>query len=167
MSHELPPLPPIKREPRHGYYPWWPEDGDGWVHPEDVAVARRMIPGPRIWRREGEQGDYVVIHYGPTSLRVKRTLWREVSFEGFDLGDFVEVRPRGLANEPHHGHVREMRWEEHEGIVRYQLELADGTPLEREYEAHDLKPAEPPAPREEFRREPPADLGEELTILEP
>ena len=96
--------PPLKTDPKHGYYPWWPEDGDDWVHPEDVAAARRMIPSTRIWRRDGaagRQGEYVVMHYGETRLRVRRTLWREAPYEGLDLGDWVEVRPRGLTNEPH------------------------------------------------------------------
>lgn len=172
MSHELPPqpplpsLPPLKVDPKYGYYPWWPEDGDGWVHPEDVATARSMIPSPRIWRRDGERGEYIVLHYGDTAIRVKRSLWREAPYEGIDLGDWVEVRARGMTNEPHVGQVRAVHFDEHAGVVRYWLRLADGTPLERSYEAHDFKPVEPPVIREEIRREPPSDDGEPLAILE-
>ena len=104
--------PPLKTDPKYGYFPWWPEDGDDWVHPEDVATARSMIPSPRIWRRDGERGPYVVLHYGDTTIRVKRTLWREAPYEGTDLGDWVEVRARGMTNEPHIGQVRDMHWDD-------------------------------------------------------
>ncbi|TWT99268.1 hypothetical protein Pla108_02030 [Botrimarina colliarenosi] len=163
----LPPLSPLKTDPKYGYYPWWPEDGDDWVHPGDVATARSMIPSPRVWRRDGERGGYVVLHYGDTAIRVRRTLWREAPYEGIDLGDWVEVRSRGMTNEPHVGHVRDMHWDEHAGVVRYWLTLGDDTPLERSYEAHDLKPIEPATPREEVRREPRFDGSEDLDILEP
>ncbi|MGL4514065.1 MAG: DUF6960 family protein [Lacipirellulaceae bacterium] len=152
------PLPPLKVDPKHGYYPWWPEDGDAWVHPEDVALARRTIPGPRVWRRDGvvpaESGEYVVLHYGADRLRVRRTLWREAPFEGFSIGDWVEVRPRGLKNEPHTGHVREVWWDDHEQAVRYWITTADGTALERAFEADDLKHVEPTKPAEVARLEP-------------
>lgn len=166
MPDELPPLPPIKTDPKHGYYPWWPEDGDDWVHPEDVALARSLIPSPRVWRRDGTAGDFVVMHYGDLRLRVRRTLWKEVRHEGFELGDWVEVRPRGLTNEPHTGQVREMHWDDHEGVLRYQLTLADGTPLERWFEAIDLKPIEPPEARPESHLEDTSDDEDTPGILE-
>jgi hypothetical protein len=167
------PLPPLKVDPKHGYYPWWPEDGDAWVHPEDVPLARRTIPGPRVWRRDGvappagatggAEGEYVVLHYGAERLRVRRTLWREAPFEGFSIDDWVEVRPRGLKNEPHTGRVREVLWDDHEQAVRYQITTADGTPLERSFEAADLKHVEPTKLQELARLEPSgSDSGLEL-----
>ena len=48
MDEPLPPLPPLKTDPKYGHYPWWPEDGDQWVHPEDIELARSMIPSPRV-----------------------------------------------------------------------------------------------------------------------
>lgn len=153
MPDDAPSLLPLKTDPKHGYFPWWPEDGDDWVHPEDVATARSMIPSPRIWRRDGEvptpggdgstSASYVVMHYGETRLRVKRTLWCEAPYEGLDLGDWVEVRTRGLTNEPHTGTVRDRHWDEHAGVVRYLLTRANGTLLDRSYEAIDLKHIEP------------------------
>ena len=57
----------MKVDPKYGYYPWWPEDGNDWVHPEDVELARQMIPSPRVFRRDGEQGPFVILHYGDRS----------------------------------------------------------------------------------------------------
>lgn len=176
MPEDLPPLPPIKTDPKYGYFPWWPEDGDAWVHPEDVATARSMIPSPRIWRRDGTVDgiadgagdaavDFVVMHYGDVRLRVRRTLWREINAPDYDLGDWVEVRTRGMTNEPHTGQVRELHWDDRAGVVRYCLALADGTVLERSYQADDLKPVEPPAHEPEVRREPMPDDGDDLGLL--
>ena len=64
-------VPPLKTDPKYGYFPWWPEDGDGWVHPEDVAAARTMIPSHRVFRRDGSEGDYLLLHYGDVTLRVR------------------------------------------------------------------------------------------------
>ena len=138
-------LPDLKTDPKYGHYPWWPEDGDGWLHPEDVAAARGMIPGPRIFRRDGEQGPLVVLHYGAVRLRVMRTLWQEVAWEGFDLGDWVEVLPRGMQNTPRTGTVREMHWDSHARAIRYFIDEA-GQPIATAYEAADLKRVDPTPP---------------------
>ena len=151
------PLPPLKTDPKHGYYPWWPEDGDDWVHPEDVERARALIPSPRIWRRDGESGDYLLLYYGDERLRVRRTLWREAPFEGFEVGDQVEVLPHGMKNEACTGVVRDVHWDDHECGVRYWVAAADGSVLERPLEARDLKHVEAPQPQEQARLEPSGD----------
>ena len=145
--------PELKTDPKYGHYPWWPEDGDDWVHPDDVAMARRLIPGPRIFRRDGRAGDYDLLHYGELTLRVKRALWQAVEYEGLDLGMWVEVLTRGMTNQPHTGTIREMHWDPHSRGVRYQLEVA-GAPVPNYYAAEDLRAIEPPTPREEIVIEP-------------
>ena len=102
----------LNDEPRYGYYPWWPENGNDWVYPEDVQLARQLIPSTRVFRRAGEQGPFVVLHYGDVKLRVLRTLWQEVKIEGFEMGDWVEVLSRCGHNEPRTGTIREMVWNE-------------------------------------------------------
>lgn len=135
--------PPLKSDPKYGYFPWWPEDGDGWVHPEDVAVARSMIPSNRVFRRDGTSRDYVVMHYGELRLRVLRTLWQEVELEGLELGDWVEVVSRGMLNEPRVGVIREMLWDDRSGALRYQI-TEGGQPVEQLYAREDLRPVDPP-----------------------
>src|SRR3954451_2252478 len=115
-------LPPLKTDPKYGVYPWWPEDGDEWLHPEDIALARQLIPSPRVFRRDGEQGPFVLLHYGPLRLRVKRTLWQEVPHEGFDMGDWVEVLSRGMLNTPRTGVIREMHWDAASRAIQYFLD---------------------------------------------
>jgi hypothetical protein len=134
---------PLKINPKYGYFPWWPEDGDGWVHPEDVAIARRMIPSGRVFRRDGESRDYVVMHYGPVRLRMLRTLWQEVEPEGFEIGDWVEVLSRGMLNQPRTGVIREVLWDERARALRYQI-MDNGVPIEQRYSREDLQHVDPP-----------------------
>lgn len=132
----------MKIEPRYGYYPWWPEDGDEWLHPEDVEQAREMIPSTRVFRREGEQGQFVNLFYGDVRLRVKRTLWQEVSGEGFEIGDWVEVMSRGKRNTPRTGIIREMMWNTTERRMQYRISKND-KPIPNDYFTDDLREVEP------------------------
>jgi len=141
-------LKPLKTDPKYGFYPWWPEDGDDWVHPEDVAAARDLIPSPRVWRRDGEHGAYGVLHYGELKLRVKPTLWQEVPSEGFEIGDWVEVLSRGQVNTPRTGPIREIHWEPRVRALRYLIE-ENGQPVPKAYAAEDLRHVDPtPRPGE-------------------
>jgi hypothetical protein len=134
--------PPLKTDPKYGYFPWWPEDGNAWVHPEDVELARKLIPSDRVFRRDGTEGDYLLLHYGDLTLRVRRTLWQEVPPEGYELGDWVEVRSRGMRNEPRTGILREMLWDDWARGIRYLI-WEKGVPIERCYSRDDLRHVEP------------------------
>jgi hypothetical protein len=134
--------PPLKMDPQFGYFPWWPEDGDGWVHPEDVAVARSMIPSDRVFCRDGETGPYVVLHYGDVRLRVRRTLWQKVDAPKFGIGDWVEVLTRGQTNALRIGVIREQLWDDRANEVRYQISEA-GQPIEQQYSDADLQRVSP------------------------
>ena len=135
-------VPPLKTDPKYGYFPWWPEDGDEWVHPEDVATARSMIPSERVFRRDGASGPYLVMHYRELRLRVRRTLWQEIARPRFEIGDWVEVLTRGQTNAPRTGTIRDILWDEHAQEVRYQISEA-GRPIEQRYSDRDLQRTAP------------------------
>jgi len=137
--------PPLKTDPKYGFYPWWPEDGDEWLHPEDVQLARDFLPSPRVWRRDGQTGQFVVLHYGDLRLRVRRTLWQEVPGEGFEVGDWVEVLSRGQHNTPRTGTIRDMHWDPRSRSMRYFID-EHGLPIPKAYEAADLRHVEPTPP---------------------
>lgn len=141
-------LPPLKTEPKYGCFPWWPENGNDWVHPDDVARARAMIPSGRVFRRDGAEGGYLLMHYGETTLRVRRTLWQEVEPEGFELGDWVEVLSRGMRNEPHTGTIRDVLWDERAGCLYYLISEND-VPINDRYTRDDLQHVEPTQPLEQ------------------
>jgi hypothetical protein len=135
-------VPPLKIDPKYGYFPWWPEDGDAWIHPEDVAVARAMIPSGRVFRRDGMIASYALFRYGDSVIRVRPRLWQEVSSEGYEIGDWVEVLARGMLNAARIGRIREMVWDERTQAMQYQIS-ENGLPIERLYSRDDLRPTEP------------------------
>jgi hypothetical protein len=134
--------PPLKTDPKYGYFPRWPEDGNDWVHPEDVDVARSMIPSGRVFRRDGMSGRYAVLHYGDERLRVLPALWQEVLPEGLEIGDWVEVLSRGMLNDARTGTIREVLWDEDSRAIRYQI-VVNGQPVEQMYAREDLQKVEP------------------------
>jgi Family of unknown function (DUF6960) len=134
-------LPPLATDPKYGYFPWWPEEGAAWFHPEDVAAARDLIPSNRVFRRDGREGSFALFHYGNVTLRAKPTLWQEVAAPDFAIGELVEVRTRGLANEPHTGSIAEIMWDEHGREIVYQI-IANGQRIETSYTRGDLKRVE-------------------------
>jgi len=138
-------LHPLKTDPKYGCFPWWPEDGNDWVHPEDVAQARAMIPSGRVFRRDGTDGEFLLMHYGDITLRVRRTLWQEVEHEGFELGDWVEVLSRGLRNEPRTGVIREILWDERTNVIHYLIAEND-VPINEPLTRDDLRRVEPTTP---------------------
>jgi hypothetical protein len=106
-----------------------------------------------VFRRDGQQGDFGVLQYGSLELRVKPALWNEVSWEGFDMGDWVEVLSRGMQNTPRTGVIREMHWDGGSRSIQYFIEEA-GQPIPNAYRAEDLRHVEPPTPRGEVVVEP-------------
>jgi hypothetical protein len=133
---------PLKTDPKYGYFPHWPQDGNDWLHPEDVAIARAMIPSSRVFRRDGVVGEYFVLHYGDVTLRARPALWQEVEPEGIEIGDWVEVLSRGMLNEPRTGTIREILWDESARAIRYQISEG-GQPVDRLYAREDLQRIEP------------------------
>ena len=134
--------PPLKTDPKYGYYPRWPENGNDWVHPEDVELVRQMIPSGRVFRRDGQRGPFVVLHYGDVRLRVKPALWIEVPWEGFEIGDWVEVLSRGMQNTPRIGVIREMLWDDRAEGIAYQVQETDQLVPEF-YRCEDLRHVDP------------------------
>jgi hypothetical protein len=129
----------MRREPAYRVYPWWPEDGDAWIHPDDVRLARRLIPSTRVFRRVGREGPYLVLSYGRLRLRVKPTLRQTVRGDGLDLGDRVEVCSRMGKNRPLVATIGDMRWNARDRVIHYRLRSRNMT-LARRYTAEDLRP---------------------------
>jgi hypothetical protein len=136
------PAPPLKTDPKFGHFPWWPEDGDGWLHPDDAATAHGLIPSPRVFRRDGTSGEYVLLHYGEIRLRARPALWQEVPAPAFAIGDWVEVASRGMENTPYTGTIREILWDEDANAICYQIRVG-GQPINDRYSGDDLQRVEP------------------------
>lgn len=129
----------MRAEPPYRVYPWWPENGDAWVHPEDVRLVRRLIPSTRVFRAAGREGAYLVLTYGALRFRVKPTLRHAIPGDGYELGDQVEVCSKMGKNRALVATIRDMRWNARQGVIHYRLSRRDMT-LARYYTAADLRP---------------------------
>ncbi len=134
--------PPLKTDPKYGCFLRWPQNGNDWLHPDDVALARNLLPSDRIFRRDGRDGEFHCFHYGDVMFRARLALWQEIAHEGFDIGDWVEVLSHGMRNEPRAGIIREMLWDEDGRAVHYQISVNDA-PIPDYYTRDDLEHVEP------------------------
>jgi len=128
--------------PDCGVYLVWPNEGLGWIHPDDVAQVESWIPSTRVFRRHSFDGEYYRLQYGEQVVRVKPTMWRRVDDEGFSIGDRVEILSHFQENEPGLGIITEIRFEKSSNRILYTIESRE-LPLHRPFLATDLVPLTP------------------------
>jgi hypothetical protein len=131
---------PLKRPPQHGVYLRWPLDGDDWIHPEDVEAVKRVIPSRRIFRREDIDMEYAMISYGDLKLRVRPTMWLEVEYDGYWVGDQVEVRSQLGRRDHMIATIRDIHWDPDSGRIQYFLQSGQREPLHTPFDVEDLQP---------------------------
>ena len=131
---------PLKRPSAHGVYPWWPEPGTDWIHPDDVPLAERWIPSDRVFHRADGDDGYSVLRYGEEKIRVRPTMWLEVPSDGYEVGDLIEVKSRMGRLTPFVATILNMFWNRHAQVIEYELSEA-GCRLPRRYRADEFQPA--------------------------
>ncbi len=119
-------------------FPRWPQDDDAWIHPDDVPAVRRLIPGTRVFRRGGQEGQYFVLRYGKLRLRIHSAMHVALSGDGLNVGDLVEVCSQVGKNRPMMAMIAEMHWSARYGAIEYRLRRRAMT-LARRYTAGDLR----------------------------
>jgi hypothetical protein len=107
--------------PDYGVYLQWPNEGSGWIHPEDVAIVESLIPSDRVFLRESFDGTYYHLRYGDKRFRVLPSMWNVVRGEDFHIGDHVEIRSRNDQNMPGVGVISEMRFAQETQRIHYTV----------------------------------------------
>jgi hypothetical protein len=110
--------PPL---PDYGCFPRWPEEGQSFIHPDDVAIVTKLIPGQRVFCRESFDGTYYHFRYGKRRFRLKPCLWLPVRYEGFDVGDQVETVGTGMERELFVAEIAGMYFVSRKGCILYRL----------------------------------------------
>ena len=67
------------------------ENGQGFIHPDDVAAVSRLLPSPRVFKRTSFDGTYYHYSYGSAQFRLRPAMWLKVAGEGVEIGDQVET----------------------------------------------------------------------------
>ena len=124
--------------PQYGCFLRWPQDGQGFIHPDDVPSATRCIPSPRVLRRDLFDDVYYHYRYGRMRFRLKPCLWLQIKSDGIDIGDSVETIGIGMERELFVAEVWGMYYVSRKGCILYRLRRAD-TVVPRLYAAHQLR----------------------------
>jgi len=136
---------PVKPPTSYVIFQRWPEDGDGWIHPEDRGKTEGHIPSELVWRRDAtDDPSYpYVITYGEVKIRTKAVMAEEIADPEFEVGDLVELQQQFESEHTEVARIYEVRYSHFHQQAQYLLirgDLKSRTP----YLAKDLKPFEPP-----------------------
>ncbi|MFK8111724.1 MAG: hypothetical protein AB8B91_05965 [Rubripirellula sp.] len=110
--------PPL---PDYGCIPRWPQDGQAFIHPDDLAVASRCFPSERVFRRDRFDGEYYHYSYGEIVFRLRPSLWLKVKTDGIDIGDQVETLGVAMERELFVAEVWGMYFVRRKGCILYRL----------------------------------------------
>lgn len=93
-SSSVEPTDPISYRPDlpdWGVFFRWPAEDSGWLHPEDVQIATKLIPSSRVFRRFRWDGEFYWLKYGEVTIRTKPSMWNSIEPVDLDVGQQVEV----------------------------------------------------------------------------
>ncbi len=136
----------LKQAVKYGVCLWWSDQVPSWIHPEDIEIAKRLVPGGRIFRKEecvncdDRELGYSFMWYGDEGFRALPAIWLEIRHEGFELNDFVEIKSgfgkrfRGI------GTIRDIVWDRHRRKIEYLLTI-NGQKIDRTFHADEIQPA--------------------------
>jgi hypothetical protein len=120
---------PSNEHPRWGLYPWFPEHGEEYVHPEDVNAFRLLFPYGKAFAVLAEEDSYVVLQYGNARFRVKPDLLKPISAPANSFGEKVRVVSHG---EDVTGTVSDIQWH-FERAEPYYLLMINGKRSKKRY----------------------------------
>ena len=138
-------------KPRYGIFPWWPDDSDNWVHPDDLSIAMELVPGCQILRRASpnskiddessscENDQFVSFECGSQVFRAVPKMWLEVPEPDYELFDQVEICSKLGKIHPKIATVSSVCWNRLKRVAEYRLER-NGMPLPGLFHAADLQP---------------------------
>ncbi|TWU04883.1 hypothetical protein [Stieleria varia] len=107
--------------PDYGCFLRWPENGQGFIHPDDVAIATRVLPSNRVMRRVSFDDTYYHFRYGNIRFRLRPCMWLPVRYEGADVGDRIETVGSGLDRELFVAEIWGMYFVRRKGCILYRL----------------------------------------------
>lgn len=137
---------PVRDLPRHGVFFRWPEESIGqWVHPDDIEVAERLMPGGRIFQLHvcpdpsDVEAGYRQLSYGQQTVRIRPAMWLRVPSEGYQLGDRVEVISKNGEQDPQIGDIVEVFYDAVQRQTQYRLSVS-GMTLRKRFTSEDIRP---------------------------
>jgi hypothetical protein len=106
-------------------FPWWPEDGCDWIQLEDVEIAKRLVPGKRVFSHVQTDTPFQLYEYGDESFRALPRLQKRVKGDGLLVGDRVEIRSRLGRRRPIIATICDMFWDDYNDRIEYRIRYRD------------------------------------------
>jgi len=125
--------------PDWGVYLTWPTEGQSWIHPADLSLALRLIPGHRVFHRTRWDRTFYQLHYGELSFRVRPTLWIRVKSVDLQVDQQVELLAKNGANDPGIFTVRDILFCPRKQEIEFLLSQR-GMTVKRIFSREDLRP---------------------------
>lgn len=118
-----------------GLYPWFRESGLDLIHSDDLAIVQANSPHCMLCEIAGNDGQFLVIRFGPYQFRGKPDLFQAVPPPAFRIGQKVRTKsPRTLRS----GIVHRIGWHYKRSEPVFILEV-NGRALSRRYWADELE----------------------------
>lgn len=107
--------------PDFGCFLRWPENGQSFIHPDDIGTVTRLIPSPRVLQRHAFDGTHYHYRYGKLRFRLRPAMWLPVRSEGIEIGDQVETKGLGLERDRFVATIWGMYYVQRKGCILYRL----------------------------------------------
>jgi hypothetical protein len=121
----------------YGVFAWWPDDrnlggeGEQWLHPYDEVLAADYLPSDRVWQRFRGEGMFDLYCQGEIRFRAQPRMWIEVGYEGYWIGDFVELLSQQGERDPFVAEISDVRWNRQTRELEYLLNRAGHMMVQR------------------------------------
>lgn len=83
-------------DPVSDLFPWFPERGQGLVHPDDFETLTALQPYGRVFDVSRLENEMIQLTYGSLTFRVKPDFLKWVSRPKFGIGEEVVRRKDGV-----------------------------------------------------------------------
>ncbi len=125
--------------PDWGVYLRWPEDGNSWIHSEDVAVATELVPSRRVFKRIEWDSEFYHLQYGEHCIRVRPSMWTHVPALDLEIGQQVELLAQFGKHDPGVFRIEDILYDAEKQRVEFALNRGEIV-LETLFLRSDIKP---------------------------
>lgn len=114
---------------------------DSMIHKDDLQIAYDNKFKSNIFCVTGQEKEFIVLKQGDSSLRVKNECLTHINYEGFYLGDKINVLSKNEKNIVHVGYIENLSYHFKEKRLSYFLTDLDNKKLTKRYFSDDIEKA--------------------------
>ena len=102
-----------------GLYPWFIEDGEQLIFPDDLESFKNLLPYGKVFNCIDEVDGYLVLQYGKCTFRVKPDLYKTVNQPRFVIGCNVKL----AKDNTQEGTIEEINWHQKNNSPIYYISI--------------------------------------------